>query len=103
MTLPAFRYTTRFTITAEADPQLPARVLGLIACLNQLPQSFHCLATGNGLCQISMQVAGGDQRFLRRIVTQINKIPSVIQAQGELQAQAIEQTAVEPLSMSAAA
>ena len=81
-----FRFSTRFTVNGEADPQLPARVIGLIATLNTLPLDFRCQQIGHDRCRISMLVDGGDESFRRRIATQLLKIPTVISACAELHA-----------------
>ncbi len=81
-----FRYSTRFTVTGEADPQLPARVIGLIATLNVLPLDFRCQQAGHDRCRISMLVDGGDETFRRRIASQLLRIPTVISARAELRA-----------------
>ncbi len=86
MSAPAFRYTTRLTVTGEADPQLPARILGIITTLNRLPLHFACSAPDEHHCHIDMVVEGGDEGFSVRLAALARRIPSVIEATGSLRA-----------------
>ena len=76
----------RITIRGEADPQLPARVLGLITGSGELPALFCARLEASGCFLIELDRVGADADAVHRFVQRLLRIPTVISAEAVLEA-----------------
>ncbi len=68
------------TVEAEADPQLPRRILDVFAVRSQLPASFAMRCCAEDRLEIEIGLLDVDEAFVDVVRQRILKIPTVIGA-----------------------
>lgn len=69
----------RWQLLAEADPQLPARVLGHFTVCNVLPAYFCLHRLTSDSVQVEMRTEHGDDALAHRMALRLRAIPTVIE------------------------
>jgi len=67
-----------FTVEAEADPHLPARILGLFTQRGLLPQWFSARQSGGAALRIVVEIAGLDEATCELLAHKLLNIPTVL-------------------------
>ena len=68
------------TVEAEADPQLPRRILDVFAVRSQLPAAFAMRCCAEDRLEIEIDLLDVDEAFVDVVRQRILKIPTVIGA-----------------------
>ncbi len=74
------RLVALLSVTAEADPQLPARLLALLSNRNRLPLSFRCELRTSGQLEIELRAEIEAPAEARRLSALARRIPTVLSA-----------------------
>ena len=77
---PELKYRCLITVEAEVDPQLPGRVIDLIAVRGSLPEWFSVRKRGLDTLRVSLEVLDIDQDAAALFIRKILKIPTVLDA-----------------------
>jgi hypothetical protein len=66
------------TVEAEADPQLPGRILDLLAVKNRLPDWFSVRWLDASTIRVSVELGGDDEEATSFFAKRILKMPTVL-------------------------
>jgi hypothetical protein len=67
-----------FTVDAEADPQLPARILGLFTQRGLLPDWFSARSARGATLRIVVEIAGLDDATCALLARKLLNLPTVL-------------------------
>lgn len=75
---PELKFRCLVTVEAEADPQLPGRILDLLTVRGCLPDWFSVRKRGSDMIRVSLELSDLDQQAASLLVRKILKIPSAM-------------------------
>ena len=76
---PELKYRCLVTVEAEADPQLPGRILDLLAVRNHPPDWFSVRRRDAATIRICVELADTDEDASTLLARRILRIPSVLE------------------------
>ncbi len=68
----------RFTLSAESDPQLPCRILGLFTQRGHLPEGFSSRKSHNGRLRVTVEISALDEPTCELLAKKMLNIPTVL-------------------------
>ena len=75
---PELKFRCLVTIEAESDPQLPGRILDLVAVRGVLPDWFSVRRRGADRIRVSLELGDLDEPAAGLLADRILKIPTVL-------------------------
>jgi hypothetical protein len=75
---PHLKFRCLLTVEAEADPQVPARILDLFTVRNQLPDWFSVRKHGTDAIRVTIELCGAEDEETELLARKILKIPTVL-------------------------
>lgn len=76
---PEPKFRCLITVEAEADPQLPGRILDLVTVRGCLPEWFSVRKRAAGALRVSLELLGLDDDERELLRRKILKIPTVLE------------------------